>query len=104
MKMGINTSRNGDSVNSTLPNQDHESKARKIFETGTKNCPRSIHLWHAWAMHEQSLGNIDKSRELLDKALELDRWNGYVCHSYGMLEMQCGDRMVGWIKVMLYYF
>lgn len=67
------------------------SNARDIFETGTTNCPRSIHLWHGWAMHEQSLGNIDEARKLLDKALEIDRGNGYVCHSYGLLEMQCGN-------------
>ncbi|EED89168.1 predicted protein [Thalassiosira pseudonana CCMP1335] len=43
-------------------------------------------------MHEhQSLGNTQKARELLDKALEIDKWNGYVCHSYGLLEEQSGD-------------
>ena len=68
-----------------------DSSAREIFEAGTNNCPRSIHLWHGWAMHEQSLGNVDEARKLLDKALELDSGNGYVCHAYGMLELQCGD-------------
>jgi predicted Zn-dependent protease len=72
-----------------------QSSAKEIFEMGTSNCPKSIHLWHGWAMHEQSLGNIDKARELLDKALEIDSGNGYVCHSYGLLEMQCGDTKVG---------
>ena len=62
--------------------------ARQIFQAGTTHCPASVHLWHSWAMHEQSLGEIAKARELLDKALELDQWNGYVCHSYGLLEMQ----------------
>jgi tetratricopeptide (TPR) repeat protein len=42
-------------------------------------------------MHEQSFGNIEKARELLNKAIELDSGNGYVCHSYGLLEMQSGD-------------
>lgn len=67
------------------------SSSRDIFEAGTNNCPRSVHLWHAWAMHEQSSGNIDEARRLLDKALEIDSGNGYVCHSYGLLEMQAGD-------------
>eukprot|EP00804_Cyclotella_cryptica_P026116 CCRYP_013017-RB/>CCRYP_013017-RB protein AED:0.05 eAED:0.05 QI:1151/1/1/1/0.8/0.66/6/25/770 len=89
--MGTDASTTDDAVNTTITVDAQESNARKIFEMGTKNCPRSIHLWHAWAMHEQSLGNIEKARELLDKALELDKWNGYVCHSYGLLEMQCGD-------------
>eukprot|EP00578_Thalassiosira_sp_NH16_P012870 CAMPEP_0181115484 /NCGR_PEP_ID=MMETSP1071-20121207/21456_1 /TAXON_ID=35127 /ORGANISM="Thalassiosira sp., Strain NH16" /LENGTH=1081 /DNA_ID=CAMNT_0023199693 /DNA_START=394 /DNA_END=3635 /DNA_ORIENTATION=+ len=62
--------------------------ARQIFEIGTSLCPSSVHLWHAWAMHEQSLGNIPEARRLLDRALELDPWNGYVCHAYGLLEMQ----------------
>ena len=68
-----------------------ESWARDIFKAGTNNCPRSIHLWHGWAMHEQSFGNITEARKLLDKALELDSGNGYVCHSYGLLELQAGD-------------
>ncbi|KAL7465575.1 hypothetical protein ACHAXS_005966 [Conticribra weissflogii] len=67
------------------------SRARKIFETGTHHCPESVHLWHAWAMHEQSLGNLEEARGLLEKALELDPCNGYVCHAYGMMEMQSGN-------------
>lgn len=71
------------------------SRAREIFETGTYHCPESVHLWHAWAMHEQSLGNLEEARELLEKALELDPCNGYVCHAYGMMEMQSGNFEVG---------
>jgi len=67
------------------------SRAREIFETGTYHCPESVHLWHAWAMHEQSLGNLEKARELLEKALALDPGNGYVCHAYGMMEIQNGN-------------
>lgn len=62
--------------------------ARHIFRTGTTHCPANVHLWHAWAMHEHRLGDTAKARGLLDKALELDPWNGYVCHAYGLLEMQ----------------
>ena len=99
-KMGPDSSGN-DAASSSTSNE--AQNARSIFETGTKYCPQSIHLWHAWAMHEQTLGNIDKARELLDKALELDRWNGYVCHSFGLLETQCGDWKVGWLAVVLFY-
>lgn len=62
--------------------------ARQIFQRGTTYCPESIHLWHAWAMHEMSRGNTSFARTLFDKALALDPKNGYVCHAYGMLEMQ----------------
>ena len=64
--------------------------ARQIFQTGTTFCPDSVHLWHAWAMHEQSLTNLPKARELFNKALEIDPWNGYVCHAYGLLELNDG--------------
>lgn len=73
-----------------------ESRARKIFRTGTHYCPDSIHLWHGWAMHEQSLGNLDEARRLLDNALKLDPSNGYVCHAYGMMEMQSGNLEVSY--------
>ena len=39
-------------------------------------------------MHEMSRSNIQFARTLFDKALLLDPTNGYVCHAYGMLEMQ----------------
>ena len=60
--------------------------ARDIFETGTQHCPKSIHLWHAWGMHEQSLGNISRAKELFDVALEIDPFNGYVNHAYGLID------------------
>lgn len=72
-------------------NEATKKDARQVFQTGTAHCPASVHLWHAWAMHEQSLGNIPRARELLEKALELDQWNGYVCHAYGLLERTEGD-------------
>lgn len=62
--------------------------ARHVFRRGTKNCPSSIHLWHGWAMHERFLGNITGAITLLDKALGIDPTNGYVCHAYGLLEME----------------
>ncbi len=69
-------------------NNTNSIAAREIFQRGTTHCPRSIHLWHAWAMHEMSRGNISLARTLFDKALVLDPQNGYVCHAYGMMEMQ----------------
>ena len=62
--------------------------ARQIFQVGTTNCPQSIHLWHAWGMHEVSCGNIHKAKELFNVALTIDPYNGYVNHAYGMLEIQ----------------
>lgn len=79
---------NVSSLNSTIA---LDSSAREIFEIGTINSPQSVHLWHGWAMHEQSFGNIDEARRLFNNALEIDSGNGYVCHSYGLLEMQAGD-------------
>ena len=62
--------------------------ARHVFRRGTTICPSSIHLWHGWAMHERFLGNITGAITLLDKALGIDPTNGYVCHAYGLLEME----------------
>ena len=68
------------------------SKASSIFETGTKHCPNSTHLYHGWAIHEQyTLHKTSKARELLQTALELDPKNGYVCHAYGLLEHTMGE-------------
>jgi tetratricopeptide (TPR) repeat protein len=62
--------------------------ARHLFRRGTHNCPTSIHLWHGWAMHERYIGNITGAIALLDKAFSIDPTNGYVCHAYGLLEME----------------
>lgn len=67
------------------------SEARQYFYTGTEKCPKSIHIWQAWALHEDSLGNISFARTLFQRALEIDDSNPYVCHGYGLLEHQCGN-------------
>ncbi len=67
------------------------SEARQAFYMGTQKCPDSIHLWQAWALHEQSRGNIEHARTLFSKALSLDDTNPYVCHGYGLLEHRCGN-------------
>ena len=67
------------------------SKASTIFRRGTQHCPTSTHLYHGWAIHEQyTLGNTSFARELLQTAYELDPYNGYVCHAYGLLEYTIG--------------
>jgi len=82
---------NGDVIGDINDNNNDittTTTARQIFQRGTTYCPESIHLWHAWAMHEMSRGNTSFARTLFDKALALDPKNGYVCHAYGMLEIQ----------------
>ncbi|KAL7558465.1 hypothetical protein ACA910_011642 [Epithemia clementina (nom. ined.)] len=62
-------------------------EAARVFERGTVACPQSIHLWQAWAVHEdsQSQGG-PKARELYERAFHIDPYNPYVCHAYGLLE------------------
>ena len=73
-------------------NSSSSSKASTIFQTGTKHCPNSTHLYHGWAIHEQyTLHNTSKARSLLQTALTLDPNNGYVCHAYGLLEHTMGE-------------
>lgn len=67
------------------------SKAREAFHNGTKSCPNSIHIWQAWALHEESIGNIYYARYLFQKALDIDEINPYVCHGYGLLEHRLGN-------------
>ena len=67
------------------------SKARQAFFHGTEMCPNSIHIWQAWALHEDSLGNISYAKSLFQKALKIDETNPYVCHGYGLLEHRCGN-------------
>lgn len=87
---------NWDSVNGqvepiTIISNEHHSDARKAFFDGTEKCPSSVHLWQAWALHEQSLGNIVYARSLLQRALQIDDTNAYVCHGLGLLEERCGN-------------
>jgi len=67
------------------------SKARQTFYNGTTACPDSVHLWQAWALHEQLLGNVIYARYLFQKALLIDKFNPYVCHAFGLLEQRCGN-------------
>ena len=74
-----------------IVNSGPRSDARNVFYKGTEHCPDSIHLWQAWALHEQSQCNVDFARYLFQKALFLDESNSYVCHGYGLLEHKCGN-------------
>ena len=63
-----------------------QTPARKAFQSGTSLCPKSIHLWQAWALYEQSHNNFGKATDLFHKALELDDSNPYVCHAFGLFQ------------------
>lgn len=68
--------------------------ARPAFAAGTKACPRSIHLWQAWAVYEeqQPSGNgTAVAQTLFQRALDLDPYNPYVCHAYGLMERKLGN-------------
>lgn len=67
------------------------SPAREAFRVGTEQCPNSVHLWQAWAVHEQSRGEEERARELFGKALEIDARNPYVCHAFGLMEQRAGN-------------
>jgi len=65
--------------------------ARAAFERGISLCPDSVHLWQAWALHEQSRGDDVRARELFERALQLGSTNPYVCHAYGLMELRLGN-------------
>jgi len=71
--------------------EGRRSPAREAFRVGTEQCPESVHLWQAWAVHEQSRGKDDRARELFDRALEIDGCNSYVCHAFGLMEQREGN-------------
>ena len=68
--------------------------ARHAFLQGTMLCPDSVHLWQAWALYEQSCGDYERARTLLEQALTLDERNPYVCHAYGLMEKKLGNQHV----------
>jgi len=67
----------------------NKRSARIVFSRGTKLCPKSIHLWQAWAHYEQQQPLMKKELilYLLDKALEIDSKNPYVYHALGTFEL-----------------
>ena len=69
----------------------NNSPARAAFRRGTHHCPNSIHLWQAWAIHEQAMGNIEEARILFQVCCQKDYRNAHVCHAYGLLEFRSGN-------------
>ena len=70
------------------------NRAVEAFRNGTAACPDSIHLWQAWAVHEEAQGHVQVAQKLFERALELDPTNPYVCHAYGrMLERHKPDEI-----------
>ncbi len=67
------------------------SPARAAFYRGTTLCPKSIHLWQAWALHEQSMGNLQDARTLFQICLAMDSRNAHVCHAFGLMERRLGN-------------
>jgi tetratricopeptide (TPR) repeat protein len=65
--------------------------AVQAFRNGTAACPDSVHLWQAWAVHSESVGDKEQARTLFERALELDLYNPYVCHAYGLMERKSGN-------------
>ena len=68
-----------------------EGSATEAFRRGTVLCPRSVHLWQAWALHESGRGDCDEARRLFGMALDLDPVSPYVCHAYGLMERKAGN-------------
>lgn len=67
------------------------SPARAAFYRGTTLCPKSIHIWQAWALHEQSMGNLQDARTLFQICLTMDSRNAHVCHAFGLMERRLGN-------------
>lgn len=74
-----------------IANTKPYSRARAAFYNGVRRCPRSIHIWQAWAMHEESLNQTEYARYLFETALDMDTTNAYVCHGLGLLEQKAGN-------------
>lgn len=63
----------------------NSTSASIAFQNGTIACPNSVHLWQAWAVYEQNAGRTERAKELFERALQLEPYNPYVCHAYGLL-------------------
>ena len=77
--------------NATTIATQNNSKARMAFSRGAEACPNNVHLKQAWAVFEESSGNIPRARELFGEALKLDERNPYVCHAFGLMEKKLGN-------------
>lgn len=80
-------------------------KAEQAFVNGTNACPNSVHLWQAWAMYEETSGQVERARELFERALMLDSHNPYVYHAYGRMEHKLGrvtEARMQWEKALTF--
>lgn len=70
----------------------NNNMARETFAEGVQACGSdNVHLLQAWAVYETNVGNVTGARALLERAREVDEFNPYVCHAYGLLEMRAGN-------------
>lgn len=53
--------------------------ARKLFEKASQADPRMPHVWQAWGMLEQRIGDIAKARTLFQSALWACKKNADAC-------------------------
>ena len=65
------------------------AQAQETFQQGTTACPKSIHLWQAWAVQQQTAQHWEHAQQLFEQALALDPNNPYVCHAYGLFHKNC---------------
>lgn len=68
-----------------------QTTAQLMFANGTIHCPKSVHLWQAWAVYEESRGHSERARELFEEALALEPQNPYVCHAFGLYYKKLGE-------------
>ena len=72
--------------------RNNHTAANDCFAAGTNACPTSVHLWQAWAVHQESQGNLGHARSLYERALQLQDDNPYVCHAFGLMEYRLDDK------------
>ena len=47
-----------------------------------------MHLWQAWAVLEHKSGRLAEARRLFSHGLAVAPTNAYICHAWGLLEME----------------
>ena len=71
---------------------DGVDSARVVFRNGLESCGgSSVHLLQAWATLEMRTNNTNAATQLFEQALQVDKSNPYVCHSYGLMSLGLGD-------------
>lgn len=62
-------------------------RAREVFQLASINCPRNIHLLHAWGHFEQKHGNEGRARECWSEAMQVSR-AGYCPHPLTCIQLE----------------